>query len=276
VENPEILGNALIRAFVELDAQLRKHQMRTINDAKPDMSGCTAVCALVTKKYIICANAGDSRCVLGTNGVARPMSFDHKPHSASERKRIEDAGGTVQWKRVDGDLAVSRAFGDFQFKARSDLDTHQQKVSCWPDVEVYDRSPEEDDVLVLACDGVWDVLSNEAAIDTVRQILLMGEKAPDLIAEELVDTALNLGTEVCVCKTLPLLAILFILRLGSMDNISAIVARFPAAKLGDPSLGGVAALRKARAEGYAQTAEGGAVGTKPPPIKGDMIGNGGL
>lgn len=192
-EDPEIIGNALIRAFVELDAQLREHQLKTMSNPRPDMSGCTAVCAIVTPKFVICANAGDSRCVLGTNGVARPMSFDHKPHSAYERKRIEDAGGTVQWKRVDGDLAVSRAFGDFQFKARADLGPHQQKVSCVPDVEVYDRNPAEDDLLVLACDGVWDVLSNEAALDTVRQVLAQGETSPDLIAEELIDTALNLG-----------------------------------------------------------------------------------
>jgi hypothetical protein len=62
-----------------------------------------------------------------------------------------------------------------------------------------------------------------------------------------------------------------------MDNISAVVARFPAAVIGDPSLGGVAALRRARAEAYAQAAEGAvAAGLKPPPIKSDVIGNGGV
>ncbi|CAM9345561.1 unnamed protein product, partial [Ectocarpus fasciculatus] len=79
-------------------------------------SGCTAVCTLITPKYIICANAGDSRSVLGTGGATKPLSYDHKPHLELERKRIENAGGGVQWKRVDGDLAVSRAFGDFQYK----------------------------------------------------------------------------------------------------------------------------------------------------------------
>ena len=57
---------------------------------------------------------------------------------------------------MDGDLAVSRALGDFQFKARSDLDASQQRVSCVPDIKIVERT-KEDDILILACDGLWDV-----------------------------------------------------------------------------------------------------------------------
>ena len=124
-----LLGNALVNAYVGLDHALRKHQETTPTDRhKADQSGCTAVCTLVTPKYIICANAGDSRSVLGTDGSAKPLSYDHKPNLELERKRIENAGGSVQWKRVDGDLAVSRAFGDFQYKTRPDLPPEEQKV----------------------------------------------------------------------------------------------------------------------------------------------------
>jgi serine/threonine protein phosphatase PrpC len=97
-----------------------------------DTSGCTSVTAIITPKYIICANAGDSRCVLGTGGTARPMSEDHKPHSVEEKRRIESAGGFVQWNRVDGDLAVSRALGDFTYKHRPDLHPKDQKVFFFP------------------------------------------------------------------------------------------------------------------------------------------------
>lgn len=124
-EDINILQEALKQAFLDIDAALRINQ-RTIN--KQDQSGCTSVTAMITPNYILCANAGDSRCVMGTNNKAKAMSEDHKPNNELEQKRIESAGGRVQWKRVDGDLAVSRGLGDFQYKTRSDLGATEQKV----------------------------------------------------------------------------------------------------------------------------------------------------
>ena len=66
-----------------------------------------------------CGNAGDSRaiaCVGG--GLAEALSTDHKPDDDAERERIENAGGFVEFKRVNGNLALSRALGDFAFKNR--------------------------------------------------------------------------------------------------------------------------------------------------------------
>jgi serine/threonine protein phosphatase PrpC len=125
-ENVALLGNALVNTFINLDEKMRGHQDNT---SGLDTSGCTSVTAIITPKYIICANAGDSRCVLGTGGVAKAMSEDHKPHSVDEKRRIESAGGFVQWNRVDGDLAVSRALGDFTYKHRPDLHPRDQKVT---------------------------------------------------------------------------------------------------------------------------------------------------
>jgi serine/threonine protein phosphatase PrpC len=186
--NIQLLGQAFIQAFQDIDVAIREHQSQNATDT----SGCTAVTAIVTPKYIVCSNAGDSRCVLGTGGIAKGLSEDHKPSDDLERKRIENAGGSVQWKRVDGDLAVSRAFGDFQFKARTDLSPALQKVSCYPDIVVHERKP-EDDVLLLACDGLWDVMTNNEAIDLVRSIYMTGESNMDKIAEEMVDVALEKG-----------------------------------------------------------------------------------
>lgn len=125
-ENVQLVGSALQQAFLDLDVELRNHQSRT-----PDTSGCTAVTAMITPGHIICANAGDSRCVLAYDGQSKPLSEDHKPYDDNERRRIEAAGGCVQWKRVDGDLAVSRAFGDFQYKTRPDLPAQAQKVTIF-------------------------------------------------------------------------------------------------------------------------------------------------
>lgn len=188
-ENPELIGNSIKKAYFEMDRILRIHQ-ETVNSA--DTSGCTAVCAMVTPSYVICVNAGDSRCVIGSNGTTIPLSEDHKPQDDIERSRIENAGGTVQWKRVDGDLAVSRAFGDFQYKNRPDLSASEQKVSCEPDVRVHTRTL-QDDILLLACDGLWDVFSNSQAVELAREIMKSGETSAVLISEEMIDSALNKG-----------------------------------------------------------------------------------
>jgi serine/threonine protein phosphatase PrpC len=79
-------------------------------------TGCTACVALITDTEIICANAGDSRCVLSDNGKAVEMSVDHKPDNAGEKARIEKAGGFVEDNRVKGVLNLSRSLGDLEYK----------------------------------------------------------------------------------------------------------------------------------------------------------------
>lgn len=216
----QLLGNAMSVAFEDMDNLLKKQQEQSSNDT----SGCTAVSAIISPKYILCANAGDSRCVLGTNSETKNMSEDHKPTDEPERKRIENAGGSVQWKRVDGDLAVSRALGDFQYKQRPDLSAKYQKVSCCPDITIHERTP-QDDVLILACDGVWDVMTSAEAVGIVREIFSSGETNMQLVAEELIDVALNKG---------------------SRDNISAVVVQLPGAVMGPSSNGGVLKKRAER------------------------------
>jgi serine/threonine protein phosphatase PrpC len=67
------------------------------------------------------ANAGDSRCIIGVNGTSVAMSVDHKPDLPSERDRIYKAGKTVVNGRVDGNLSLSRAIGDLEYKMNSKL-----------------------------------------------------------------------------------------------------------------------------------------------------------
>jgi len=206
-ESIQLLGEALSSSFLNIDEKIKLHQ-GTTNGV--DTSGCTAVTAMITPKYIICANSGDSRCVLGVSGIAKPLSDDHKPYNKGEKSRIDKAGGFVQWNRVDGDLAVSRAFGDFGYKNRPDLPAKEQKVSCFPDITIHERTGEEE-FLLLACDGLWDVMSNVEAIENIRNILTSGEKSAGKITEEMLDLSLEKG---------------------SKDNISAVLALLPAAKFG--------------------------------------------
>ena len=79
-------------------------------------TGCTACVVLITDTELICANAGDSRCVLSNNGKAIEMSIDHKPENFSEKARIEKAGGFVEDNRVKGVLNLSRSLADMEYK----------------------------------------------------------------------------------------------------------------------------------------------------------------
>jgi hypothetical protein len=83
---------------------------------------------------------------------AEPLSFDHKPTNEGEKARITAAGGFVDFGRVNGNLALSRAIGDFEFKKSADLAPEQQIVTAYPDVMVHDLG-QDDEFLVIACDG---------------------------------------------------------------------------------------------------------------------------
>jgi serine/threonine protein phosphatase PrpC len=83
-------------------------------------TGCTATVVIVTKDSIYCANAGDSRVVLGRTSKSNSfeaLSEDHKPDNVDEKKRIEAAGGFVEENRVNGSLNLSRSLGDFEYKS---------------------------------------------------------------------------------------------------------------------------------------------------------------
>lgn len=225
--DPALIGKALEVAFLAIDAKLRTHQENypVVSEKaryQRDTSGCTATTCMVTPTHFVCANSGDSRTVLGTSGITIPLSQDHKPDDEEESNRIIAAGGKVEFKRVDGDLAVSRALGDFSFKKRTDLAPEQQRVSPFPDVKIVERTP-HDDVLILACDGLWDVYSSEDGVEAVRRLFAAGETNMMLVAEEMLDSSMALG---------------------SRDNISAIVVKLEGAKLGTGS--GVKGLRLAR------------------------------
>ncbi|KAK4975608.1 Protein phosphatase 2C 2 [Elasticomyces elasticus] len=119
-----------------------------------EVSGCTASVGIISKdKIYVKGNAGDSRSVLGIKGRAKPLSFDHKPQNEGEKARICAAGGFVDFGRVNGNLALSRAIGDFEFKKSADLPPEQQIVTAFPDVTVHEIT-DDDEFLVIACDGI--------------------------------------------------------------------------------------------------------------------------
>ena len=100
-------------------------------------------------------------------GRVQPLSYDHKPNNELETKRILAAGGWVEFNRVNGNLALSRALGDFVFKKNENKKAEDQIVTAYPDVDMKDLTSDHE-FIVLACDGIWDVLSNEEVLEFVR------------------------------------------------------------------------------------------------------------
>ncbi|KAL2159102.1 hypothetical protein VTH06DRAFT_2861 [Thermothelomyces fergusii] len=166
-----------------------------LNDPKyeEEVSGCTACVGLITDDKIYIANAGDSRSVLGVKGRAKPLSFDHKPQNEGEKARIVAAGGFVDFGRVNGNLALSRAIGDFEFKKSAELAPEQQIVTAYPDVVVHEIS-DDDEFLVIACDGIWDCQSSQAVIEFVRRGIAAKQDL-DKICENLMDNCLASNSE---------------------------------------------------------------------------------
>jgi len=161
-----------------------------LNDPKyeEEVSGCTACVGVITHDKVYVGNAGDSRAVLGIKGRAKPMSFDHKPQNEAEKARITAAGGFVDFGRVNGNLALSRAIGDFEFKKSPELPPEQQIVTAFPDVNEHDLH-EDDEFLVVACDGIWDCQSSQAVVEFVRRGIAAGQEL-HAICENLMDNCL--------------------------------------------------------------------------------------
>eukprot|EP00013_Stygamoeba_regulata_P023846 CAMPEP_0177649274 /NCGR_PEP_ID=MMETSP0447-20121125/11292_1 /TAXON_ID=0 /ORGANISM="Stygamoeba regulata, Strain BSH-02190019" /LENGTH=283 /DNA_ID=CAMNT_0019152007 /DNA_START=262 /DNA_END=1109 /DNA_ORIENTATION=+ len=146
----ENLAEVMRAAFAKTDAEM-----------KPNVGSSCGACAVVSvilrdgsgNRKLLTGNAGDARAVLLSNGEAVTLTRDHKASNEEEEKRIIDVGGFVRNGRVNATLAVTRALGDHCMK---------QFIISEPNVTVRDLTP-SDSLLLLACDGVWDVLTVEDA-----------------------------------------------------------------------------------------------------------------
>lgn len=155
-------------------------------------AGCTAVVAVLHGNDLYVANAGDSRAVLCRGGQAFALSEDHKPGQEGERSRIMAAGGFLSniggVTRVNGNLNLSRAIGDLKYKTNSGLPANEQIITAEPDVKHVVLTG-NDPFFLLACDGVWDVMTNQQACDFVSQ-RLQQDRDLKTISSELLDTCL--------------------------------------------------------------------------------------
>ena len=165
--------------------------------------GSTALVAFVDKaNHLDCAWVGDTRAVLESKGKVGFITNDHKPDRKDERKRIQRAGGKVEmhgvW-RVNG-LAVSRSIGDKNIKdgAKGKIGTKGQIIAT-PEYAHIQLKP-ENHFMIMASDGLWDVMSNEEAVGIVSKALQNG-KSLNTIAQILQDEAIKRGSgdNITVC-----------------------------------------------------------------------------
>lgn len=212
------LRQCLKLAVISLDAEIER-EIKTIEGRG---SGSTLVMMAYQPltRQIVLVNVGDSRAVLSfpnsqsttlmspgagsfplTTAAVGGMGFlrrggqrrlietkDHKPTDKDEMLRVIGAGSFVsKSKRVGGILALSRAMGDFSLKTslRSKYDPVNGAVCAMPDVQVGYINPTSFATAVLACDGIWDVMSSQEAAETAEQALAANENP----AEKLVHVA---------------------------------------------------------------------------------------
>ncbi|XP_056639774.1 protein phosphatase 1A [Diorhabda carinulata] len=195
---------AIHKGFLELDNKMRSLPEMTSGE---DKSGTTAVCAFVSPRSIYVANCGDSRAVLCRDKTPVFTTQDHKPGLPTERDRIVKAGGSVMIQRVNGSLAVSRALGDFEYKNVQGMGPCEQLVSPEPEIFVRERDDMADEFLVLACDGIWDVMTNEELCAYIHHQLCLTDNLKE-VTSQVIDT--------CLYK-------------GSRDNMSIVLIVFPGA-----------------------------------------------
>ena len=180
---------ALEETFMNLDAKLEAEEYATD-------TGSTSCVVLITQDHIYCANAGDSRAVLCRDGKTIPLSNDHKPDLTEEENRIKNANHFVSDQRVDGNLALSRAFGDYQYKDMKNLSPQLQAVTAQPIVQKEQRTGGEE-FIINACDGIWDCKTNEECVEYIKEKLKAKNEPKDVcgVVEHLFSDILATDTE---------------------------------------------------------------------------------
>jgi len=208
---PDPIKRALLRGFEKSERHILDFSQRIGN-----RDGSTALVVMMVNNTLYVANLGDSRAVLCRNGRAVALTEDHKPHQPGERRRIEHAGGTVRaalesknacccfgamkvpkgaLRLWPGGFSVSRTLGDIDYKILK-----RNKVSsldilvAFPDLVSLTVTP-QDEFVILGSDGLWDVVSNEEAVQLVVKARAKRQFDADTIARRLVERAYTLGSE---------------------------------------------------------------------------------
>jgi len=197
---PLELEKVVKRSFVETDSKFAE----TFSHHKGLSSGTTALTAMIFGRSLLVANAGDCRAVLSRRGTAIEMSKDHRPCCINERKRVESLGGYVDDGYLNGQLAVTRALGDWHLDGMKEMGEPGGPLSAEPELKMITLT-KDDEFLIIGSDGIWDFFSNQNAVDFARRKLQQDHNDLRLCCREIVDEAI---------------------RRGASDNLTAVMVSF--------------------------------------------------
>jgi len=193
-QEPRRVANAIKRAFLDFDNEMNEFTKaggifkalaeRGVGGSRCGSTATTVIIPAGQGSRLICANVGDSRTLLIRKGKAVPLTRDHNPEDKQERDRLtvlnerlgegisapvtQDAKGI--W-RVKGQLAITRTFGDFFVK---------RYCNAEPDV-VEEKLSSDTEFILLASDGVWEVMANQEAVDVIMKNKSDVQKAADAL-----------------------------------------------------------------------------------------------
>ncbi|MED6222507.1 hypothetical protein PIB30_065111 [Stylosanthes scabra] len=168
---PLELEKVVTKSFLDTDAELKAYSLESSLS-----SGTTALTAIIFGRSLLVANAGDCRAVLSRHGAAIEMSKDHRPYCIKERKRIESLGGFIDDGYLNGQLGVTRALGDWHLEGMKETGGGGGggggggPLSAEPELKLMTLS-KEDEFLIIASDGIWDVFRSQNAVDFARRRL---------------------------------------------------------------------------------------------------------
>ncbi|KAK4257486.1 hypothetical protein QN277_007066 [Acacia crassicarpa] len=179
---PVELQEVVTRSFLETDAAFAETYPL-------ESSGTTALIAIIFGRSLLVANAGDCRAVLSRRGTAIEMSKDHTPLCMEERERIAPLGGYIVGGYLNGQLGVTRALGDWHLEGLKEMSERGGPLSAEPELKLTTLT-KEDEFLIIASDGIWDVFRSQNAVDFARG-RLQEHNDVKLCCKEMVEEALK-------------------------------------------------------------------------------------
>lgn len=213
LSSPSVFSHAaaLKAAFSQVDSDV-------LSDDTLGYQGSTAVAVVVHEgedghRTLLSANVGDSRAILSRRGRAVDLTRDHKPNEEREKKRILAMGETIEWDRYAKvhrvrNLSLSRAIGD-----------RYAKPAISGDVEIkhYPVDEDGDEFILLASDGLWDVMTSNEAVSYVHQ-RISNELQRENVAREDID-----NYKLVLRRNMAKFVAREAIRRGSGDNVCVIM-----------------------------------------------------
>ncbi|CAI5467791.1 unnamed protein product [Closterium sp. Yama58-4] len=188
---PDQVGQAICNAFMRTDREL---EMAHTLASEPMESGTTALAVLLLGKALYVANAGDCRAVLCQRGKVVELSRDHRPSCQLERERVYLAGGFIVEDYLNDQLAVTRALGDWHLQGMknraADGETVVGPLIAEPELREAELT-EEDEFLVIGCDGLWDAFRHSHEVVSFARKRLRVHNNPQQCSQELVQEAIR-------------------------------------------------------------------------------------